>query len=255
MNISDTYSFILSLLGAAAAGLVGGFALMKRMTLAGDVISHIALPGLGLALLLKFNPLLGGAATLFLGTFLIWQLQKKTVLATETAIGVMFAAAVAVGALVTPKEDLIEALFGGFERISAWEFAVGLIAIGFIAFFIAKYKNRLVLSFFSPELATAEGVNLSRVNLYFLLIFSLTIIMGLQFLGALLVGALIIIPAATARNLTGTLGSFLVISAAVAILSVAAGYLVSTKLNLSLGPTVISVASIIFGVSLFIRQK
>ncbi|MGC9225366.1 MAG: metal ABC transporter permease, partial [Terracidiphilus sp.] len=91
MNEAGTvYGIILALLFAVAAGLVGSFALMKRMILAADVISHVALPGLGLAFLLHFNPLLGGGVTLFLGTLLIWQLQKKESLSTEVAIGVVF---------------------------------------------------------------------------------------------------------------------------------------------------------------------
>jgi ABC-type Mn2+/Zn2+ transport system permease subunit len=63
MNSSgEIYAIILALLFAVAAGLVGSFALMKRMLLASDVISHVALPGIGLAFLFGFNPLLGGAA-------------------------------------------------------------------------------------------------------------------------------------------------------------------------------------------------
>lgn len=58
------YGLVLALLFAIAAGLVGSFALMKRMLLASDVISHVALPGLGLAFLFGFNPLIGGAASL-----------------------------------------------------------------------------------------------------------------------------------------------------------------------------------------------
>ena len=141
MATSDFYSFVLAILGAAVAGLVGGFALMRHMTLAGDVISHVALPGLGLALLFEFNPLLGGAATLFLGTILIWQLQKKSGLATETTIGVIFAASVAIGTLVTPEEDLIDALFGGFLKLNFMEFAIGLVAVILIAIFISGSKT------------------------------------------------------------------------------------------------------------------
>ncbi len=254
MAISDFYSFVLAILGAAVAGLVGGFALMRRMTLAGDVISHIALPGLGLALLFEFNPLLGGAATLFLGTILIWQLQKKTGLATETTIGVIFAASVAIGTLVTPEEDLIDALFGGFLKLNFMEFAIGLVAVILIAVFISRFKNRLVLGLFSPDLAISTGINLSRMNLYFLLIFSLTVILGLQFLGAILVGALIIIPAATARNLTHDLKKFLWFSALVSIVSVLIGYSASAYLNLDLGPSIISVASVMFGLTLIGKQ-
>src|SRR6266566_4815375 len=94
MTLPALYSIILVLLTALAAGLVGSFALMKRMSLAGDVISHIALPGLGLALLFHFNPLVGAAATLFLGTLLIWRLQQVGTLTTDVAIGVIFTAAV-----------------------------------------------------------------------------------------------------------------------------------------------------------------
>jgi ABC-type Mn2+/Zn2+ transport system permease subunit len=107
---STVYSIILALLFAVAAGLVGSFALMKRMILGADVISHVALPGLGLAFLWHFNPLLGGGAALFLGTLLIWQLQKKESFSTEVAIGVVFAGSVAIGAALTPKEDLVDVL-------------------------------------------------------------------------------------------------------------------------------------------------
>src|SRR5450756_2169271 len=112
MATSELYSIILALATALAAGIVGSFALMKRMSLAGDVVSHIALPGLGLALLFHINPLVGAAAALMLGTVLIWRLEKEATLTTDVAIGVIFTAALAIGTLVTPSEDLIEALFG-----------------------------------------------------------------------------------------------------------------------------------------------
>src|SRR5258705_3678812 len=118
MTAPALYSIILVLLTALAAGLVGSFALMKRMSLAGDVISHIALPGLGIALLLHFNPLIGAATTLLLGTLLIWRLQQGRTLTTDAAIGVIFTAALANGTLRTPTEELIEALFGGFQRLT-----------------------------------------------------------------------------------------------------------------------------------------
>src|SRR5574341_1618523 len=82
---------------AVAAGLVGCFAVMRRMTLASDAISHVALPGIGIALALQLNPVLGGFAALFLGTLLVWALEYKTQVPTEAVIGVVFSAALAVG--------------------------------------------------------------------------------------------------------------------------------------------------------------
>src|SRR3954466_5413773 len=155
MTAAQTYSIILVLLTAFAAGLIGSFTLMKRMSLAGDVVSHIALPGLGLALLLGFNPLIGAAGALFLGTLLIWHLQKSSTVTTEVAIGVIFTAALAIGTVLTPNEDLIEALFGGFQSLNAAWFGAGLLAVSIIVAFVLVFRHKLIMSLFSPELAAA----------------------------------------------------------------------------------------------------
>lgn len=250
------YAIVLSLLFAVAAGLVGSFALMKRMLLAGDVISHLALPGLGLAFLLAFNPLIGGAVTLFLGTLLIWQLQKKTGLATEAMIGVVFAGALGVGAALTPKEDLVEALFGEFQPLSAPNFAIGFAAVLLILAFIFRFKDQLVMTLFSPELAAATGVKLDRLNLGFLLVFSLTVLVGLRFLGALLAGALIIIPATTGRRLARNMSQFLRVSAVASVVAVGTGFVVNTTVlpNFRLGPSIVMVSAALFGLSLLRPQ-
>jgi len=255
MSTNDTYSIISAIMAAGAAGLVGGFALMKRMALAGDVISHIALPGLGLALLYGINPLLGGAATLALGIILIWRLEKKTGLTTEVTIGVIFASSVALGALITPKEDLIEALFGGFENITFEGFIFAVVVSLVVVYMLWRLKSKLILALFSPELAEATRVNTNLLNFYFLLLFGLAIILGLRLLGAILVGSLIIIPAAAARQLTHTLGAFLTASAVISILSVIFGFVISTKYGITLGPTVVCVAALIFALSLFKSKK
>lgn len=264
MTTSETYSIVLILLTALAAGLIGSFALMKRMSLAGDAVSHIALPGLGVAMLLKINPLIGAAVALLLGTVLIWHLQKRGTMTTDVAIGVIFTAALAIGTVLTPSEDLIEALFGGFQGLTLFWFVIGFLAVATIVIFVLIFRHKLILSLFSPELAAATGVNVSLLNLYFLLVFSLTVLLGLRFLGALLVGALIIIPAAIGRQLTHTLTAFLVMSSVASVLSVLLGFTIShfhprlvlgqITLNLTLGPAIIAVATILFLLSL-LRKK
>src|SRR6266446_1347717 len=264
MTAPALYSIVLFLLTALAAGLVGSFALMKRMSLAGDVISHIALPGLGIALLLHFNPMVGAAATLLIGTLLIWRLQQGRTLTTDVAIGVIFTAALAIGTLVTPSEDLIEALFGGFQSLTLAWFLLGVLAVLGIITFVYVFRHKLILALFSPELAAATGINVARLDLYYLLVFSLTVLLGLRFLGALLVGALIIVPAAIGRQLTHTLTAFLSASSAASVISVVIGFLInryyshltlgSVILNLSLGPAIISVATVLFLLSL-LRKK
>lgn len=252
-HTSMAYSVMVALLFAAAAGVVGSIGLMKRMLLAGDVISHVALPGLGLAFLLHINPLIGGGSTLFLGTLLIWHLQKKTGMATENIIGVVFAASLGIGAAITPNENLIEALFGSNQAISWLTFVLGSLTVLFVIASIWRLQDQLILSLFSPELATATGVNISRVSLYFLLLFSLTILVGLRFMGSLLAGSLIILPAAIARRFTNRMSHFLLASSVVSVLSVASGLLLSSFVfpKFGLGPSTIIVAAFLFTISLF----
>lgn len=246
---------LLALCFALAAGLIGCFALMKRMLLASDVISHLALPGLGVAYLLKVNPLYGGAATLFLGTLLVWQLQKKTGLATDASIGVVFAASLAIGAAVTPRGDLIDALFGGLQRASVLGFALGAAASTAVVISVFLMKDRLTLSTFSPELAASSGIHVDRLDLLYLLVFSLTVLVGLRFMGALLASSLIILPAAAARQFSDRLSRFFIISAVISMVSVLAGFLFNTYVfHLStIAPFTVMFAALVFAASLLVR--
>lgn len=248
------FSLSLMFAVAAASGLVGAFALMKKMTLASDAISHVALPGLGIAILLKINPIIGGAAAIIIGALLIWVLERKTKIATETVIGVVFSASLAIGSLITPSEELLEVLFGGFGAVTFSEWIIGLLAALLIFFLILSLKEKFALSLVSQDLARTIGLNTSRLNLIFLLIFAVNVILGLKFLGVLLMGSLIIIPAAISKNLSWNLNSDLFLSSLLALISVAAGFLFSAVFDLELGPAIISVSSVFFLISIFFKK-
>ncbi len=235
---------------ATAAGLVGCFAVMRKMTLASDAISHVALPGIAIALLSGVHPMLGGLATLLLGTLLIWAVESRTRMATETVIGVVFSAALAVGAMLTRGEDLIEALLGGAGGPTAWELGLGLAGAAGVVLFILGARHRLVIALVSPDLARTAGIHVARLNLLYLLAFSLTVALGLRYLGVLLMGSLIIIPAATAKHVARSLGSMLVVAVAVAVVSVLIGASLARWIHRETGPLIIAVAGGIFFVSL-----
>jgi ABC-type Mn2+/Zn2+ transport system permease subunit len=245
----------LSVAAGAAAGLVGCFAVMRRMTLAADAISHIALPGIGLALLLRIHPILGGATALLVGTLLVWGIENRTRLATETVIGVVFSTALAIGSLITSGEELIEALFGGVGHLTTIEATVGFVlALGVIVFVLWQ-RHRLVLALVSPEIAHTTGINVQRLNLYFLLVFALTIALGLRYLGVLLVGSLVIIPAATAKRLARSLRGMLAMSVMVSIASTTLGTWLSLSLHRTPGPMIVLVAAGFFLLSLLRRSR
>ena len=80
-----------------ASGYLGSFMVLKRMALVGDALSHVALPGVALALLFNLNPFLGAFATLFAGIIGIWLIEHKTELPTESVVGLFFTFSLAIG--------------------------------------------------------------------------------------------------------------------------------------------------------------
>ena len=247
-------SLAVSALMAVAAGLIGSFAVMRRMVLAADPMSHIALPGIGIALILRLNPLWGALALLLLGAVLIWAVERRTRIATEAVIGVTFAVALAVGSVITSGEELIDALLGAPATLTPHEAAFGIVGSLIVIVFVLRKRNALVVRLVSPEIAMTSAVDVARLDLYFLLAFALTIGLGLRFLGVLLMGSLIIIPAAIARRFARSLGTMLTVSVVVAVVATVAGTYVASLTGRPSGPFIVMVAGGLFFLSLLRRR-
>ncbi len=239
---------------AVAAGLVGCFAVMRRMTLASDAMSHVALPGIGIAVAFHVHPLLGGVVALAVGTALVWGLQRRTRIAIETVIGVVFSLALAVGSMLSTGEELIDALLGSPGELRPWELALGLAGVAAVAGFVVTQRSRLVLTQVSTDMARTAGVAVERTELLYLFAFSLTVALGLRFLGVLLMGSLIIIPAATAKLVARSLDEMLAVAVACAVVSTVAGEALAVRFGRPTGPVIITVAAALFFVSLPLRR-
>jgi len=240
----------LALAMAVAAGLIGCFAVMRRMALAGDALSHVALPGIGIALALHIHPIFGAVVALFFGALLVWALQDRAHIATETIIGVVFSAALAIGSLTTSGEDLVEALFGGAGALSVTEAAFGFAAAAVVIAFVVTQRNRLVIMLVSPDVARTAGINVRLFDLLYLEMFALSIALGLRYLGVLLMGALIIIPAAAAKRVATNLTGMLTTAVAIAIGSTLAGSWAAAWLRRDTGPLIVTAAAGCFLLSL-----
>jgi zinc transport system permease protein len=249
----STESLLLSVAMAIAAGLVGSFAVMRRMSLAADPLSHVALPGIGMALALHIHPIFGAVAMLFFGALLVWAVEQHGGATTESVIGVVFSAALAIGSIMTTGEDLIEALFGGAGALSRPEKIFGLSLATAIVLFIIIFRNNLVIMMVSPDVARTAGINVRRFDLLYLESFALTIALGLRYLGVLLMGALIIIPAATSKRLAHDLSSMLWISVVLSIISTTLGSGIAAHLHREAGPIIVLVATALFLLSLLPR--
>ncbi len=237
-----------------AAGYVGSFMILRRMALVGDALSHVALPGLAIALLLNINPFIGAFAALIFGIITVWLIENRTELSTESLIGLLFTFSLAVGFLITPESELLEALFGDISKISVLDayLAVALSVVLVVA--MRSISKGFILGTISPDLAKASGVKVSKLNFIFLLLVAVAVALGIKAVGTLLMGALVIIPAITSKNITSSLRGYTILSALFGLISLLGGMAIASKFHLSPGPVVILTSTAIFLVTLVFKK-
>ncbi len=248
------YALISGIFVAAASGLTGSFLILRKMSLLSDALSHVALPGIALGIVLKFAPIWGGLASLFVGVILIWLIEAKTKLATESVTGVLFVTALAVGALLIPEQDLLEAFFGSVEKITLNQILFQTILAIAIVGFILKYLKSLTLFSIAPDLGISIKISPVKMQLLLLILIALTIAIGISFVGVLLISALSIIPAATARNLASGFNSFIYVSIALSVFSLTGGLLIGYIHNVNPGIATVLISATLFGLSLLKKK-
>lgn len=251
MSEISIWTLISGIFVAAASGLIGSFLVLRKMTLLSDALSHVALPGIALGIIFKFQPLLGGVALLFLGVLLIWRIENKTKLAIESITGVLFVTALAVGALLIPQTELLETFFGSVENVSLSQIILQTALAILIIFTTLKFLKPLLLSAIAPELAAVSKISQTKMQLLLLVLIALTIAVGISFVGILLTSALAIIPAVTARNLSKNFKTFISSGVILAVLSLTLGLIASRIWNVAPGIATVLTSAVFFVISLF----
>ncbi len=255
--MADT--LVLGLITAIAVGLAAGYLgslmVLKKMALVGDALSHVALPGLGIGILYGFNPYLGGFVFLFIAAALIWRVERVTKLSVETIVGALFTLSLAAGILITPEFELLEALFGDISNITLEGTVIAVFASATAAVVTKIIYKNMILGMISEELATSAGVKVATTNLLYLFLVSLTVAAGLQVVGTLLVGFLVVVPAASAKNLSPNLFRYGILSSAFGAVSAISGILLSDYFDLQPGPLIVISGVVIFIVTIITRWK
>ncbi len=257
MSEAVLYSLVVGATVGLAAGYLGSIMVLEKMALVGDALSHVALPGLALGILFNFNPLVGGFAFLFVSTVLIWHLGRVTKLSFETLVGATFTLALAIGILLFGDnlDALEEALFGDITKVGITEAVVAVaISVAVISLTRLIYR-KIVLGLISEELAISKGISIARNNLLYLLLVSLTVAMGIQITGTLLVGFLVVTPAAAAKTISANLSKYLMLSSIFGAISAISGILLSSYFNILPGPLVVISGIMIFVVVVVIRWR
>lgn len=255
MDQNLLFSLIAAASVGAAAGYLGSIMVLRRLALAGDVLSHVALPGIGLALIYNLNPFLMAFVFLFVASWLIWLLEKRTRLPTEALIGILFVASLAIGIMMIPDlEELGEALFGDISKIDFFDASLAVLLSALVFIVGAKIYKGLVLGTISEDLAAASGIKLRKINLLFLALVAVVVALGVKVVGTLLMGALIIVSATAAKNLSRSISKYAALSATFGLIIAPTGLIISRVYELPPGPMIILVGIGIFLLSLFNRK-
>jgi ABC-type Mn2+/Zn2+ transport system permease subunit len=239
-------SLWIALLVGMASGSVGPFILLRRMALVGDALSHVALPGIALALIYHFDPFYGVVAFLIGAAFLVFWLEGRSSVPPDAIVGLLFTASLAIGILMIPNADVIESLFGAFPVLS-WPLLLAIllsaILLSALCFLLAK---RFLFLIVSPDLARVHGLG-RGYDLALLLIFAMIVALGIKLVGTLLMGALTIIPASIAKNLAHSMRRYVILSAIFGGTISVAGVWLAESFRFLPGPAIV-----LLGVGLFV---
>jgi len=250
---------LIQIAGAAAiglgAGVLGALMVVRRMSLVGDALSHVALPGVAVALIFHADPFLGAFLALGLAIVGIWLLERHTGLPSETLVGILFTTALAIGLLITPEPELLEALFGNVSTMTVVGMAASVAATAVVILVVWRLAGTLILGTISRELAKASRMHPERADLIFFALVALVVALGIKVAGTLLTGSLVIIPAAAARNMTTSLRAYLFCSGLWGMLSAILGVLGAQAFSIPPGPAIVLAAGLFFLASLPFRRS
>jgi zinc transport system permease protein len=240
---------------AALCALFSVFIVLKRLSFIGVGISHSAFGGVALGFLLGIDPTL--TAVLFSATvaLLIGFINRQGRLHEDTAIGIFFSLTMALGILFIGLSrrynvDLFGYLFGNILAINGTDLTIIAIAAPLVFLLVISVFKELLFLSFDEEVARVSGVAVTPLYYLFLLAMAVTIVIAIKLIGIVLVSALLVLPAATARQLVHRYWGIVWCSIAIAVFSTVAGLWFSYQLNLASGATIVLLAGSLFFLSL-----
>ncbi|MFC2018364.1 metal ABC transporter permease [Chloroflexota bacterium] len=252
------------LLAAVACGIVGVYVVVKRIVFISGGIAHTSFGGIGLGYLVGISPVLGAALFSLASALGIGLISRRTRLAEDTAIGILWAMGMALGVVfigLAPgyAPDLFSYLFGNILTVpfSDLLFMLALDAI-IVLVVIAFYKEFLTLAF-DEEFGRVVGVPVDALYLLLLCLIALTVVVLIRVVGIILVIALLTVPAALAKQLTNDLKKMMLLAILFGALFTLGGLWLSYELDLASGATIILLSGaallVSFGVSRLRRRS
>lgn len=238
---------------AAIFALLGVYVLLRRMAFFAEGIAHASLGSVAVGIVFAINPLATALVFSIVFALIIYFVEKRYRLGSDTAIGILFTSGLAFGVLLISfksgyQPELLSFLFGNILAINQTELLLMvIIGIAVIAFIIKYFKSLTLLSF-DEETAYATGVNISFLLPALYCILAVSVVLGIKILGVVLVSALLILPASTSRLISRSFTRLVAGSVVIAEATVITGIFLSYYFNLPTGPAIVLTGALFFAV-------
>jgi ABC-type Mn2+/Zn2+ transport system permease subunit len=245
------HAFMAIMLVGLICGVVGVFVILRGLAFLGDALAHAIFPGVVIAFILGGNFLIWALVAAIIVSFGIGLVSQSARLSNDTAIGVIFAGGFALGVTLLSTQtsyarDLNGFLFGSLLGVSRDDLKLTAIVGGVVLLVVAWFRREFTSIAFDRTFAQSSGINLWAFDQLFLIALAMAIVISLQTVGNVLVLAMLVTPAATARMLTDRLPVMVAISAAIGMASGVAGLYVSYYQSVPSGAAVVLVATCVF---------
>jgi zinc transport system permease protein len=251
--------FIRALLAGAGVALtaspLGCFVVWRRMAYFGDTMAHSALLGVALSLFFQINLLVAVFGVAVLVSLLLLALQRQRSLSADALLGILSHSALAIGLVLVAfmtwvRIDLVAFLFGDILAVTPADIALIWGGGALVVAGLALLWQPLIASTVSEEVAEAEGMQPGRTKFLFMLLMALVIAIAMKIVGILLITALLIIPAATARRFSTSPERMAFLASLIGVAAVTGGLFGSLHYDTPSGPSIVVAALLLFVASL-----
>lgn len=244
------YALAAGLLVALVSGPLGCFAVWRRMAYFGDTLAHSALLGVTLGFIVQLNTTIAVGATCCVLAVLLVYLQRRQKLSVDTLLGILSHSMLALGivtvSLFDINVDLLSLLLGDLLAVGGRDLLLMVAAAALIAGLLFWLWEKLLAFTLHEELAAVEGVPVEKIRLALMLMLALLIAIAMKVVGVLLITALLIIPAASARKLSQTPERMALLASAIGCSAVVLGLLASILWDTPAGPSIVLAAALVF---------
>ena len=248
-----------SVVAVIATSIVGTWVVLRGLAFLGDALAHGVIPGIAIAVLVGFNPLIGAFIAALVMSGLVSVVSNRTTVRDDTAIGLLFVGMLALGIIIVSRArsfatEVTALLFGNVFGVTTEDIRNQLIATVIVVLVtVVMYRPFLALTF-NRQKAQTLGMRPQVMQAVLLTLLTVSIVSSFQAIGTLLVFGLIVGPPATATLLARRIPAIMGVSIVIGTLSVVAGLLISFHFGTAGGATISGLSVLQFFVVLAVKE-